>query len=115
VHAIGRQLQRGSKSMLDEMGFLRPAPAGDMTVPDLDHRASRAHTGMRLEWPFVFGLDHLGGRLERRIDVTVLHFHHALAHGCAANVIVKRSLFREWRLLDRPFDLQLLGCPDRVP
>src|ERR1700676_1544954 len=97
------------------MGFLCPAPAGDIALPDLDHRAGRAHAGMRLEWPFVFGLDHLGRRLERRVDVTVLLFHHALAHRRPANVIVKRSLFREWRLLDRPLYLQLLGRLDRVP
>ena len=52
-----------------EMRLLRAGPAGDMAVLDLDHRAGRAHAGVRLERPLVLGLDHARRGLERLVDV----------------------------------------------
>ena len=61
AHLIERHAERGREALLHEVGLLRAAPAGDIAVLDLDQRAGRTHAGMRLERPFVFGLDHLGG------------------------------------------------------
>ena len=100
---------------LHEVRFLRPAPAGDVAVLDFDQRASRAHTGMRLERPFVLRLDHPGGGFERLLDIAVLLFNLCLAHRRFADVIVERGLLRERRDTLRPFDLQLFGSLDGVP
>ncbi len=70
---------------------------------------------MRLERPFVVGLDDSRGRLERLVHIAVLLFHDTFAHRRLANVIVQRGLFREWLRIGRPFHLQHLGRTDRVP
>ena len=95
--------------------FCVPLQQVTLAVLDLDQRAGRTHAGMRLERPFVFGLDHLGGRLERLVDVAVLLFDLALAHGCLADVIVERGLLRERRLGVRPFHFQFFRRLDGVP
>ena len=64
--------QDGGEAGLHEMRLLRAAPAGDVAVLDLDQRAGRAHAGMRLERPLVFGLDHARRRLERVVDIAGL-------------------------------------------
>ena len=46
---------------LHEVRLLRAGPARDLAVLDLDQRAGRPHAGVRLERPFVFGLDHARG------------------------------------------------------
>src|ERR1700733_1046255 len=115
VHLLDRHLQYVSHSILHEMGFLRATPTSDIAVLDFDQRAGRTHAGMRLEWPFIFGLDHPGGRLEGHVDIAILLFHHAFAHGRFANVVVERHLVRKRRRLCRPFDFQRLGCLDRIP
>ena len=86
-----------------------------MAVLDLDHRAGRAHAGMRLERPFVFGLDHACGGLERFIDIADRLAVFALAHGGLADVVVQRLLVDERRLAARPLHLELLHRLDRVP
>src|ERR1700722_14034351 len=70
---------------------------------------------MRLEWPFIFGFDPPGRRFESRVDVAVLLFHHAFAHGRFTNVVVERNLvWKRWRLR-RPFDFQRLGGLNCIP
>src|SRR5262249_57934713 len=99
----------GGNAVRHEGRLLRAGPAGDVAVLDLDQRAGRAHAGMRLERPFVLGLDHAGGGLERLVDVAdLLAADLALAHRRLADVIVERGLVRERGLHVRPFDLELL-------
>ena len=81
--------------LLHKVGFLRPTPASDVTVLDLNQRAGRAHAGVRLEWPFVLGLNHFRGGLEGVIDIPVFLFDAALAYAGFADVVVKRSLLGE--------------------
>ena len=70
---------------------------------------------MRLERPFVFGLDHLRGDLEGVIDVAVFLFDHLFAHGRLADVIVQRCLLNERVRTLRPFHFQFFGGFDRAP
>ena len=64
---------------------------------------------MRLERPFVLGLDHTGGGAERLVHIAgLLAFVDVLACRCLADVVVERSLLNERRLYVRPFDLELL-------
>ena len=116
---IARTLSTGTprrcgQALLQEVGFLRPGPAGDLAVLDLDDGASRPHAGMRLERPFVFGFDHARRRLERLVGIAVLLLD-ALAHRRLADVVVERGLVRERRRDARPLDFQLFGRLDRVP
>ena len=70
---------------------------------------------MRLERPFVLGLDHARRGPERVVDVAVLLVDLCLAHRRLADVVVERGLVRERRLDLRPLDLECLGGLDRVP
>ncbi len=98
------------------MRFLRTAPAGDLAVLDLDQRARRPHARMGLERPFVFGLDHARGRLERLVDIAGFRgLHRTLARRRLADVIVERGLIGERRRRVRPDHLELLRRLDRVP
>ena len=67
-----RHAELRRKPDLHEVRLLRAGPAVDLAVLDLDHRAGRSHAGVRLERPFVLGLDHARGGLERLVDVAVL-------------------------------------------
>ena len=96
VDVVLLHLQDGGKPGAQEVRFLRATPAGDMAVLDLDQSAGRSHAGMRLERPFVFGLDHARSRLEGVVDIARLFaFHRALARRLLAEVVVERSLVRE--------------------
>src|SRR5262249_25971403 len=103
------------EALLHKVRLLRSAPASQLTVLDFDQRAGRTHAGMRLEWPFVLGLDHLGGVLERVVDIAVFLFDAALAHISLADVVIERGLFGEWVRYLRPFYLQLLRGLNGIP
>src|SRR6516165_4367347 len=63
-HFVERDIERECESLPQEVRLLRATPADDVAVLDFDQCASRAHTGMRLERPFVLRFDHPGGDLE---------------------------------------------------
>ena len=86
-----------------------------MAVLEVDQRAGRPHAGVRLERPFVLGLDHLRGGLERRIDVADVFADFALAGRRFADVIVQSRLIGERRACIRPFDLERARRLDGVP
>src|SRR6202023_954327 len=91
-------------------------PQRDLIVLDLDHGAGGTHAGMRLEWPFVLGLDDTARAFERVIDIARLRARDfLLAHRGLADVIVEQSLLRKWRRRIRPRHLELLRRLDRVP
>ena len=97
-------------------GFCEPVQ--QVTLPSLisTSGAGRPHAGMRLERPFVLGLDHARGGLEGVVDIAgLLVVDLALAHRRLADVVVERGLVGERRLGVRPFDLELLRRLDRVP
>ena len=98
-----------------EVRLLRARPARDLAILDFNQSAGRTHAGVRLERPFVLGLDHLRGVLEGLIDIAVLFFDVALAYAGLADVVVQRGLIGERRLDLRPFHLELLGGLDRIP
>ena len=91
---IARTLSGGRPSMhgdavAHEVRLLRAGPAGDAAVLDLDHARRPDPCGMRLERPFVLGLDHARRGLERLVDVAGrLAFDLALAHRRLADVVV---------------------------
>src|SRR5262249_44552722 len=70
---------------------------------------------MRLEWPFVFGLDDAGCALECLIDIAGLLGDFALAHRRLADVIMERRLLRKRRRRVRPGHLEFARRLDRVP
>ena len=71
---------------------------------------------MRLERPFILGLDHARRGLEGLVDIAgLLAVDLALAHRRVANVVVERGLIGERGLGVRPFHLERLRRLDRVP
>ena len=70
---------------------------------------------MRLERPFVFGLDHPRRRFEGVVDIADRLALFALAHRRLADVIVERRLIGERRRNLRPLDLELPRRLDRIP
>ncbi len=115
VHVFGRHLERAGEAVAHEVRLLRAGVAGDAAVLDLDHGASRAHAGVRLERPLVFRFDHPRGGLERFGGVADRLLVHRFAHRRLADVVVERVLRRERRLDVRPLDLQRVVRLDRVP
>ncbi len=95
--------------------FCVPLQTVAFAVFDLDQRARRSHAGVRLERPFVFGLDHARRGAERLVDIAVLLFDLRLAHWRLADVIVERVLLGKRIGGVRPFDGELFGCLDGVP
>src|SRR5271166_5197851 len=116
AHLLRWNIERERDAVLNEVRFLRASPAGDIAVLDLDRGAGGAHAGMRLERPFVFGLDYTGGGLEGFVHIAgFLVADLALSYRGLADVIVEGAPIREWRLGIRPFHLELLRCLDRIP
>src|SRR5262249_51214690 len=116
MHLVHRHADGAGDAILDEVRLLRAGPAGDVAVLDLDQRTGWAHAGMRLERPFVLGLDHACGGAERFLHVAgLLALVLVLARRGLADVIVERRLLYEWRLRVRPFDLERLRGLDRIP
>src|SRR5262249_17394756 len=97
------------------MRLLRAGPDRHFTIFDFNEGASRTHGGVRLEWPFIFGLNDPRRSLEGFFHVTVLFFDLPLAHGSVAHVLVERGLLREWWLHIGPGDLKFLCRLDRAP
>src|SRR4029077_8987596 len=92
ANAFGRHADRRCEALLHEVRFLRARPARNLAILDFNQSAGRPHTRVRLEWPFVFGFDHLRGGLECFIDTAVFFFDVALAYAGLADVVVQRGL-----------------------
>src|SRR5712691_10344294 len=116
AHFLRRQAENAGDAVTGEMRLLRTGPQRDLIVFDLDHGAGGTHAGMRLEWPFVLGLDDTGRAFERFIDIASLRARDfLLAYRGLAEVLVERSLIRKWRGCIGPCHLELLRRLDRVP
>ena len=116
AHVFYRHAQHGGDTIARVVRLLRTCPQGRLSVLYLDNGTGGPHARVRLEWPFVFGLDDACGGFERFFDVTgFLAADFVLAHWGAADVIVKRGLVRKRWLGVRPFHLELLCRLDCVP
>src|SRR6266550_3153538 len=97
AHLLQRDADRARNAVLHEVRLLRAGPAGDVAVVvDLNQGTGRSHAGMRLERPFVLGLDHARGAAERLLDVAgLLGIDLALAHWRLADVFEELRLLHE--------------------
>ncbi len=97
VYLFRRQSEHTGYAVTGEMRFLRSGPERGAIGFRIDNRAARAHAGMRLERPFVLGLDHACSVFERRCHVTPSHGLLALDGGRRADVAV--DFLRRWERL----------------
>ncbi len=115
VHLVLRQPERAGDPIAREMRLLRAGPQGRPVLPRVDDGAGRAHAGMRLERPLVFGLDDASGTGKDRVDFTFRDRRFALDDGRLTDVLIECGIFgKGWCCLG-PGDLEPLGRLHRVP
>ena len=115
LHLVRRQSEQLGHAVAGVMGLLRAGPQRGAIGLRIDNRAGRAHAGMRLERPFVLGLDHPRGTPEGRRDVA-LGWQILVRDGGRRTDVVVNLLRRRKGILRRgPLHLERLRGAHRVP